>query len=290
MNASGKTGEPLKVELPSAILRARWTAPRVAAGGSVAIEVLTRFVADGSPIEIQAKWASGKTFATLKGQIHADTHRRRIEIPGDAREDCLFTAKLADHKLEESSPLLAVIPGLAITETRWFDPDGKELDALQDGKPALGKARIQGRPDGSQVEVEFVMTESDGSTKVVGREKCQSRDSAIEARLTWTLGDRSEEIPPRRERERQGESYRQPSLHLIARCDGIEASSAPIPIAQEMILRYQSGPETAGPFKGRKVSVTAPDGKKQEFVVPDHGVIVAPKTLPGRHDITIEEP
>ncbi|MCB9497518.1 MAG: hypothetical protein H6686_11585 [Fibrobacteria bacterium] len=290
MKAQGQTDQPLEVKLESSILRARWLSRRVAAGGSVHLEVATHFVADDSPISIEIRTVEDKRVAKLEGRVHADIHRVGFEVPADLQDDIFFTATLQEHDLETASSALAVIPRLSIQETKWYDSEGNLLEALQDGRPALGKAKILGRPEGTVVEVVFMLKDSTGAARQAGRCECKvSSEGGIEAPLSWLFGDRSANVPHRTTRERDGGEYLHPSLWMIVRCDGMEAIGEEIPIEQEMRLHFESAPGEAGPFKGRKVKVTAPDGEVQDFEIPEDGTIVVERTRPGHYEVVPEK-
>lgn len=285
MKSSGKTGELLQIKVPSQILGATWGEPRVAAGGEVTLEVQTHLVADGSPIKIEIKTVGGKTVSTTEGKVYADIHKRRIRVPADTKEDLVYQAKLPEHKADKVSNRLVVIPGLSITDTKWMDAEGKELKALQDGKPAQATAKIQGRPDGTECQASIVLTETDGSEHTIQKAQVKIKDKALSLDLKWSYGENSRKVPLRPERERHAEAYKNPTIHLKALCDGVAAMGPKIPVTQEMVLMYQSGDEIAGPFEGKKVAVTAPDGEKKEFTIPADGVVKVGETKPGRYEI-----
>lgn len=285
MKSTGKTGEKLVIKVPSVIVRTGWLDDRVAAGGKIGLEVHTRLVADGSPIQIDLRTVSGKKIAVHEGKVYADTHRRIVPVPADIEEDIVFQAKLSEHKLEQVSPKVHVAAGLRIAETKWFDDSGKELDHLQDGTPALGKAKILGRPDGTKVLVSVMLTETNGGQRLVKRAEATIKDRAIEVHLDWQYGEKAKDVPKRAERDRHGQAYTAPTVGLHVICDGIEADGPKIPVTQEMVLKYQTGTGVAGAFEGKKVTVTAPDGQKTEHDVPADGVVRIPKTKPGHYEI-----
>lgn len=285
MKSSGQTGELLQIKVPSQILSATWGEGKVAAGGEVVLEVQTHLVADGSPIKIEIKTVGGKTVSTTDGKVYADIHKRRIKVPSDTQEDLVYQAKLPEHKVDKVSNRLVVIPGLSITDTKWMDPDGKELKALPDGKPAQATAKIQGRPDGAECQVSVVLTETDGSESVIQKSRLKIKDKSLALKLKWMYGDRSRSVPPKPERDRHAEKYKEPTVHLKVVCDGVMALGPRIPVTQEMVLMYQSGEGIAGPFEGKKVSVTAPDGEKKEFTIPSDGVVKVGETKPGPYEI-----
>lgn len=285
MKSSGKTGELLQIKVPSQILAAGWGEPRIAAGGEVALEVQTHLVADGSPVKVEIKTVGGKTIGNFEGKVYADLHRRRFTVPKDTEEDLVYQAKLSEHKLEKVSNRLVVVPGLAITETKWKDPEGKDLASLQDGKPAEATAKIQGRPDGTECQVSIVLTETDGKEAVIQKARVKIKDKSVTLKLKWAYGDKAKKVPTRPERERHAEKYKEPSIHLKAVCDGVTALGPKIPLTQEMVLMYQSGEGIAGPFEGKKVTVTAPDGQKKDFTIPADGVVKVGETKPGHYEV-----
>ncbi|MBK8805064.1 MAG: hypothetical protein IPN71_23915 [Fibrobacteres bacterium] len=285
MKSTGKTGELLQIKVPSMILAAAWTEPRIAAGGEVTLEVCTHLVADGSPVKLEIKTVGGKTIGTFDGKVYADLHRRKFLVPKDTEEDLVYQAKLSEHKLEKVSNRLVVIPGLAITDTKWLDPDGKELKALQDGKPAKATAKIQGRPDDAEVDLSAMLTETDGSEAMIQKARVKIKDKSVTLKLKWAYGDKSKQVPLRPERDRHAETYQEPTIHLKAICDGVVALGPKIPVTQEMVLKYQSGEGIAGPFEGKKVTVIAPDGKKSEHTIPADGVVKVGETKPGHYEI-----
>jgi len=57
----GQTDQILKIKLPSAILNARWGANEVANGGTIMLEFITQWVADGSEIQVTVKDFEGGT-------------------------------------------------------------------------------------------------------------------------------------------------------------------------------------------------------------------------------------
>ncbi|MBK9577377.1 MAG: hypothetical protein IPK50_05720 [Fibrobacterota bacterium] len=285
MKSSGKTGELLQIKIPSQIMTAGWGEARVAAGGEVAIEVQTHLVADGSPVKLEIKTVGGKTIGTFDGKVYADLHRRKFTVPKDTEEDLVYQAKLSEHKLDKVSNRLVVIPGLAITDTKWLDPDGKELKSLQDGKPAKATAKIQGRPDDTEVDVSVMLTETDGTEAMIQKARVKIKDKSLALKLKWSYGDKSKRVPLRPERDRHAEKYKEPTIHLKAICDGVVALGPKIPLTQEMVLKYQSGEGIAGPFEGKKVTVIAPDGKKSEHTIPADGVVKVGETKPGHYEI-----
>jgi hypothetical protein len=285
MKSNGQTDALLQIKLPSRILDAGWCEAQAAAGGDVSLEVRTFLVADGSDIQVDLQTTSGKNLGSFKGKVHADVHRRRVTLPQNLAENVIFQFKLPAHGLQGVSRQLRVVPGLSITDSKWFDPDGKELQVLQDGAPARGQAHIQGRPDGTPVKLSAVLIDTDGTEKVVQKSRVAIEDRSVSINLTWDYGDRALKIPENSQREREAEKYRQPVVRLECECDGIVGRGTEVPVAQELVLRYVTENGGSGPFEGKVATVEAPDGEKSDHTIPADGVVRVARTKPGPYRV-----
>lgn len=285
MKVQGQTGSKKTIQLPSAILSAGWLAPSAAAGGEVGLEVMTQFVADGSPVRITGYTVSGSKWQSFEGKVFGDVHRRRVTIPADAKEDLFFLAELPDHKLDRRAPNLQVTPLLRIAQTRWLDPQGKDCTSFQDGVAIVGKARLEGiLSNGDLVKVRILVVDAARET-CLAQDLCPLKDGWVELPFDMAYGERADAQGAWKDRERHSQGYVNPSLVLEASREGVTARGAVLAIRQELELHYEEAPGKAGRFEGKTISVIAPDGTRTDHTIPADGLIKVSQTLPGLYSV-----
>ncbi len=131
----GKTDEILEIELPSAIVAARWGNNAVVGDGHIALEVMTVYVADGASLKITVRDKDGAPLDTLKGKIFSNLFRTQYQPSKENTTGAMFfEAELPNHGLKSSSPLTAALPPARLRNLQWLDEENREASELQRGR------------------------------------------------------------------------------------------------------------------------------------------------------------
>jgi hypothetical protein len=77
-------------------------------GGLVGLEILTQYVGNRSPIEIELSDQNGKTFGKYQEKISGNRFWAQIKVPADAKQALYATVKLPKHGLQMKSNQIKV--------------------------------------------------------------------------------------------------------------------------------------------------------------------------------------
>ncbi len=285
--SQGQTDQVLKLKLPSSIVRTGWGRDAVAQGGKIPLEVWTHWVADGSEIDVTIKDLEGQVVETLKGHVVSDLFRALYPVTKPNKTGGMyFEAELKAHAVKAVGPKVKVGPGVQFKNLKWLDEKGQsELKEVQDGEAVLCQASVEGAPAGATVSALVLFQADEHNVLRVLSTRAEVQKGKIQ--FTWNkpFPKDVKEILTQSDLDKHGGKYYHPAFVFTLELWGVTAKSNAVPAVQAMLLIYEFSPGTAGKFAGKKISVTAPDGEKKEYVIPADGQIEVPKTKPGMYHV-----
>jgi hypothetical protein len=168
---SGQTDKILKVQLKSLLVTARWGLPEVGLGGSIPVEVMTAYVADGSDIKVTIKDLEGGTIDTLNGKVYANFYRAQYKVvKANKTGGMLFEADLSSHGLKGASGRVKVTPPVKLEKLRWLDDKAAEkMEKIARGTVVTLKADLKEGPPAGSVGISIYCKPSDSRPPILVR-------------------------------------------------------------------------------------------------------------------------
>jgi hypothetical protein len=275
---SGQTGKPLQIKLTSAIVSAQWGLAQVANGGTIPIEVVTAYVADGSDITIALKDMEGKTIEKLKGKVFTNLYRVNYTLTKPNKTGgMVFEAELPAHKLKKAVGKVAVPYPVKITEIKMVDSKGKEIKEIGREEKVEIKAKIDGPPPETPCVISIGF--QSGPTTTASLYSTPTKLKSGKIACTWNRSAIDEKtIKIQSELDKTGEKYFVPRYTIEVNCLGTTASA---------FVEYHSWAEfDFGKMRGKAV-FKLPDGSEKTESIPSSGIVKLEKPKAGR--IVIKE-
>lgn len=173
-----KTDKKHDAPLESQIFAAVWQVSTAKGGDTVYLEVSTKYVGNGSPIELQIEDGSGKKVSKLKGKVIGDKYISPYTIPEDGKGEWWFTAKLPKHGLQlKSAGTLKVVPQLKLCNLAWDRADANFGDIVKI------TADVENATDGTETIVELLYHDPRGAHVPV--EKLLTTVNANKIQASW---------------------------------------------------------------------------------------------------------
>jgi hypothetical protein len=270
---SGQTGKPLQIKLTSSIVSARWGLAQVANGGTIPIEVVTVYVADGSDITIVLKDMDGKTIEKLKGKVFTNLYRANYGLTKPNKTGGMaFEAELPAHKLKKAVGKVPVPYPVKITELKMVDSKGKEIKELGREEKVEIKAKIDGPPPETACVISIGF--QTGPTTTVNLYSAPVKLKSGKVSCAWNRAAVDEKaIRIQSELDKTGEKYFAPRYTFEVNCLGAIASA---------FVEYHSWAEfDFGKMRGQAI-FKLPDGKEKTESIPGNGIVKLEKPKAGR--------
>jgi hypothetical protein len=282
----GKTDEVKQFKLQSYLLSIRWGATEVPIGGTIPVEVMTIYVADGSDIDISIKDLQGNEIEKLKGKVYSNCFRALYILKYNSTGVVYAQGELPSHNLKGRTPALKLLPPIEIKNPKWLDDSGAEVKEANEDDVVKLAADIKGA-DGKRADILVYCSRGDteSESKMVLQTNATVENGKVEADWILSFHDSLHTIKGKQDLEKEGLTYYQPQYYFEVHCLGVSAKSPELKLLHSLTLIYESEPGKAGIFAGKKISITAPDGAKSTHVIPADGKLEIKKTLPGIYTI-----
>jgi hypothetical protein len=282
----GQTDQVLKIQVKSFLVAARWLQSAAAVPGEVALEVGTAYVGDTAPIEIEVLDGDGKAYGKITGAMHSNLFRAKLKTDKAAGQNKLtFKAKLTKHGLEMASGPLDLRPPVEFTQLEWQDADKKKIDKISEGQRVHLSAKVKGLQEGESVHCRVY-----SKTKAHGESLDLETDAKVEQGKVCLPWDHKRNVavtalPDHHQHSQKVIPYQAFEYLFELSAFGIGTKSDPVPLKHTFELFYGVAPGEAGPWKGKKVGVIAPDGKRTDYAIPADGRIVVENASAGHYQI-----
>ena len=264
------TGEVTTVTLPSSVEAVAWSRGQAAPGGTVGLEVRTRYVGRGAELEITLTDGDGARFGPFKDTLWAGRFQTRIAIPKTAKGALIAEAKLPKHGAQATSPPLLLAPRVEVTEAKWSADEARRGDVLTLTASARGAA------DGTQAQLSIWEHDADGAHDPVTEIRAEVKGEQVKAEWAYEYHEDTDGIATTEEAER---GYHPPEYFF--RCDvlGVTAKSGLLTFKDwfEISLRNPDG----APVAGESYRVTFADGSVREGMLDADGMARFEDVPPG---------
>lgn len=283
---NGQTDQVLKIQVKSSLVAARWLQDSAAVPGEVSLEVAGTFVGNAAPIEIEVLDGDGKAYAKIQGSMYSNFFRAKLKTDKAAgRNKLTFKAKLAKHGLELASGPLALRPPVEFTQLEWQDSGKKKIDKLAEGQRVHLSAKVKGLKEGEPVHCRIY-----SKTKAHGETIDMLTDIRVEQGKVCVPWDHKRHVevtslPDHHRHSQKLIPYQAFEYAFELSAFGVTARSEPVPLKHTFELFYGVSPGEAGHWKGKKIGVIAPDGKRTDYAIPADGRIVVENAAAGHYQI-----
>jgi len=275
---SGATDSTHQIDLPSAIVSARWAWQEAAAGKEVPLEIRTLFVGNGAAVTIQVADGQGSQLDSVSGEVVDNQCFATYEIPADLTGTIHFTVELSAHGLQQRSDDLTVRPPRAIRNPRWSVAEARRGDIL------TLTAETPGFRDGTRARLEIYEHDADGAHDLITRLTGHLANEALSVQWAYEYHEDVDEIPTEEESER---GYNPPEYFFRVTIGPAHADSGLLAFKDyvEIDLRDSAG---AGVADARYI-LHLPDGSTREGTLDAEGGAREEDVPPGRVEIEFPE-
>ena len=289
MKFTGKTGEVLRVQLPSKIISARWIGTASCINGTIDLEVRTHWVGDNSDISVHIRDIDGNDLEMIQGKVVRDIFRISYNIQANASSGIYFEAELSAHGLSQDSDVLKVYPPMELKNLNFVDNSGNTLDTIQDDEELIIQAEVPGPPDGFKGVFTLYEKYSEADRKMIFADKVKVKDGFVKAAWKPLLKKNVPQIQTYKSLNPDGMEYVQPSYQFELEFLKVKALSDEVPVVQRMILEYADQDGDSSAFAGKSIKVIDPTGEETSHTIPDDGKVVVEQSLPGVYSIDDSE-
>lgn len=267
----GSVNEIHEITLPSSIERIEWAASRAAPGGSVGLEIFTRYVGNGATLQIKLSDHQGTTHGTFQNQIHNNHLSAEIQVPPKARDALFAEVKFPKHSLKaKSSPLLLTRP-VRVKDPRWSAQEARRGDVL------TLSATVEGAPDGTAAQVTIMEHDDDGAHDLISQFDVLIEDGRIETEWAYEYHEDTDDIPTEAEAEN---GYTSPEYFFRVDVEGVAAQSDVLAFKDwvEFVLtdRFERPRKDV-----EEITLKLPDGKEVTEKPDERGRVVLKDVPPG---------
>ena len=268
---NGQTNETHQITLPSSIERVQWTRLRAAPGGTVGLEIMTRYVGNGAKMQVTLSDHQGTTHSTLDGQIHNNHLSIEIRVPPKAKKALYAEVKFPKHGLKQKSPALVLTAPVEIENAKWSTSEARRGDVL------TLSADVQGAPDGAEGQIQIFEHDEDGAHDPVTKFAAPIEQQKVEAEWAYEYHEDTDDIPTDDEAEK---GYRPPEYFFRVEVEGMTAESDLLTFKDwiEIELKDREGQ----PIPDERYVVELPDGQQKEGTLDQQGKAKLDEVPPGR--------
>ena len=257
---NGQTNKTHQITLPSSIERVEWTRLRAAPGGTVGLQVYTRYVGNGATLQIKLTDHQGATHGTFKDQLHGNRLTAEIQVPAKARDALYAEVKFPKHGLKQKSPPLLLTPPVVIQNATWSQPEARRGDVL------TLSADVEGVPDGTEAQITIFEHDADDAHDPITQFPTLVEKERVEAEWAYEYHEDTDDIPSEEEAEK---GYRPPEYFFRVEAEGVAGESDLLTFKDwiEIELKDRAG----APVAEERYVVTLPDGQQREGVLDEEG-------------------
>lgn len=256
----GQTNEVTEVKLPSAIEQVAWTQSQAAPEGTVGLEVFTRFVGNGAPVEIKLTDKQGRTHGTFKDGLYANRLRAEVQVPPKAKDALFAEVKLSKHGLSQKSPPLLLIPPVTIRNAKWSAQEARRGDVL------TLSADVKGAPDGREAQITIFEHDADGAHDRITQFVAYVEREHVEAEWEYEYHEDTDDIPTDEEAE---QGYAPPEYFFRVEVGGVAEDSELLTFKDWIELHRRSADGT--PVANARYELHLADGTTREGTLDEEG-------------------
>jgi len=268
---TGQTNERHQITLPSSIERVQWAKLRSAPGGTVGLEIYTRFVGNGATLQIKLTDHQGKTHGAYKNQIHNNHLSAEIQVPSKAREALYAEVKFPKHGLKQKSPALLLTPPVEVKNAQWSQSEARRGDVL------TLSADVKGVPDGTEAQIQIFEQDADGAHDPITRFSTLVEKKRVEAEWEYEYHEDTDDIPTDEEAEK---GYTPPEYFFRVEVEGVTVKSGLLAFKDWMAIRLSDS--FGHPTPGAKYTLHLPDGTQRKGKLDRNGVAEEKDLPPGK--------
>ena len=271
----GQADKTHQITLPSSIERVQWADRRAAPGGTVGLEIGTRYVGNGSTLQIKLTDHQGTTHGTFENEIHNNHLSAEVQVPPKAKDALYAEVKFSDHGLKQKSPALLLTSPAKIKNAEWSQDEARRGDVL------TLSADVEGVPDGTEAEVTIFEHDEESAHDLITQLSTLVEDQQVEVEWEYEYHEDTDSIPTEEEAEN---GYKPPEYIFQVEVEGVEAESDLLTFKDwvEFVFRDAQGK----PRKEVKtVKFRYPDGTKLQKNPDENGTIVLEDVPPGEVNV-----
>ncbi len=269
-----QTDQTHQVTLPSSIERVEWDRLRASPGGTVGLAVSTRYVGNGSTLQITLRDRNGATHGTFRDPIHHNRLTAEVQVPRQATGALFATVRLPNHGLKQESPALVLSGPVAVRRPTWSQEAARQGDVL------TLSADIVGAPDGAEAQIRIFEHSERGAHDPVTRLSTLVENGRVTADWEYEYTGDVENIPTEQEADK---GYKPPEYFFRVEVEGVTKDSDLLPFKDwiELTLKTHTGQE--------EYVLHLPDGSERRGQFADDGTAREEDIPPGPVEIDIEE-
>lgn len=270
----GQTDETHRIQLPSAIEQVLWTRPMAAPGGTVGLEVFTRYVGHGAEMQITLTDHRGRTHGPFRDQLYGNRLTAEIQVPESAREALYAEVKLPKHGLKQTSPALLLTPPVEIINARWNQDEARRGDVL------TLSADVKGVPDGTEARIQIFEHDADGAHDSITRMSTLVDQQKVEAEWEYAYHEDTDDIPTEEESEK---GYHPPEYFFRVEVHGLTAESGLLEFKDSIEIKLVN--VFGQPVPNQAYLLYGPDGEQREGELDDRGRAEESDVPPGPYRV-----
>lgn len=267
----GQTDKTHRIQLPSSIQRVQWSRLQTAPGSTVGLEIDTRYVGNGSTLQIKLTDHRGTTHGTFKDEIQTNRLSSEVRVPEKAKEGLYAEVKLPNHGLKQKSPALVLTSPVKIKNPQWSQSATRRGDVL------TLSAEVEGVPDGTESRFRIFEHDEEDAHDVVTELTTSVEDGKAEVDWEFVYLEDTDDIPREEETEKE---YKAPEYFFQVEVEGITAQSDLLTFKDwiEVSLIDEDGQ----PVGEESYTLYMPDGNKRKGKLDSEGRAKEEEVPPGR--------
>lgn len=266
----GQTDKTHQVKLPSSIERVQWSDLRAAPGGTVGLEIYTRYVGNGARLKIRLTDHRGTTHGTYKAQIHNDHLSTDIQVPPKAEKALYAEVNFSKHGLKQKSPALVLTAPVTVENAAWSKSEARRGDVL------TLSADVEGVPDGTEATIEILEHDEDGAHDPVTELSALVEKKKVEAEWKYEYHEDTDDLPTEEEAEK---GYQPPEYFFRVEVEGITAESGLLTFKDWVEIEFRD--ESGERVPEKKYVIHLADGSKREGTLDAEGYAKEENVPPG---------
>jgi len=267
----GGVDETHQVKLPSSIERVQWADRRAAPGGTVGLEIGTRYVGNGSALQIKLTDHQGTTHGTFENEIHNNHLSAEVQVPSEAEDALYAEVKFSDHGLKQKSPALLLTSPVKIKNAEWSKDEARRGDVL------TLSADVKGVPDGTEATVEIFEHDEESAHDLITQLSTLVEDQQVEVEWEYEYYEDTDSIPTEEEAEK---GYQPPEYFFRVEVEGVTAESGLLAFNDQ--IEFVLADRFERPRKDvEEVTFKLPDGSEVTEEPDQDGRVVLDDVPPG---------
>jgi len=274
---TGQTDKTHQVTLPSSIERVQWADRRAAPGGSVGLEIATRYVGNGSALHIKLTDHQGTTHGTFENEIHSNHLSAEVQVPPKAKDALYAEVKLPDHGLKQKSPALLLTSPVKIKNAEWSKDEARRGDML------TLTADVEGVPNGTEATVEIFEHDEESAHDLITQLSTLVEDQQVEVEWEYEYYEDTDSIPTDEEAEK---GYQPPEYFFQVEVEGVEVGSGLLGFKDW--LEIEAVDHRGQPVADAEYKISFADGSERQGTLDQNGKARLEDVPPGRFTVDVE--